>query len=61
MHQALREALANCLVHADYHGRQGLVVIKKQDSITMTNPSGFRIEVDTAKSGGVSAPGTERC
>ena len=25
VHQALREALANCLVHADYYGRQGLV------------------------------------
>ena len=56
VHQALREALANCLVHADYYGRQGLVIIKKRDSITMANPGGFRIEVDAAKSGGVSAP-----
>ena len=56
VHQALREALANCLVHADYYGRQGLVVIKKRDSITMANPGGFRIEVDAAKSGGVSDP-----
>lgn len=28
VHQALREALANCLVHADYYGRQGLVIVK---------------------------------
>ena len=56
VHQALREALANCLVHADYYGRQGLVIIKKRDSITMANPGGFRIEVDAAKSGGVSDP-----
>ncbi len=54
VHQALREALANCLVHADYYGRQGLVIIKKRDSITMANPGDFRIEVDAAKSGGVS-------
>ena len=33
VHQALREALANCLVNADYYGRQGLVVIKKRDAI----------------------------
>ena len=56
VHKALREALANCLVHADYYGRQGLVIIKKRDSITMANPGGFRIEVDAAKSGGVSDP-----
>ena len=56
VHQALREALANCLVNADYYGRQGLVIIKKRDSITMSNPGGFRIEIDAAKSGGVSDP-----
>ena len=56
VHQALREALANCLVNADYYGRQGLVVIKKRDAITMSNPGNFRIEIDTAKSGGVSDP-----
>lgn len=56
VHQALREALANCLVNADYYGRQGLVIIKKRDSIIMANPGGFRIEIDAAKSGGVSDP-----
>ena len=56
VHQALREALANCLVNADYYGRQGLVIIKKRDAITMSNPGNFRIEIDTAKSGGVSDP-----
>ncbi len=54
--QALREALANCLVNADYYGRQGLVVMKKRDAITMSNPGGFRIKIDTAKSGGISDP-----
>ena len=56
VHQALRAALANCLVNADYYGRQGLVIIKKRDTITMANPGGFRIEIDAAKSGGVSDP-----
>ena len=32
VHQALREALANCLVNADYYGRQGLVIVKKRNS-----------------------------
>ena len=56
VHQALREALANCLVNADYYGRQGLVIFKKLDAITMAKPGGFRIEIDAAKSGGVSDP-----
>ena len=56
VHQALREALANCLVNADYYGRQGLVILKKRDGITMCNPGSFRIELDAAKSGGVSDP-----
>ena len=56
VHQALREALANCLVNADYYGRQGLVIVKKKDAITMSNPGSFRIEIDAAKSGGISDP-----
>ncbi len=56
VHQALREALANCLVNADYYGRQGLVIIKKPGVITMANPGAFRIEIDAARSGGISDP-----
>jgi len=56
VHKALREALANCLINADYYGRQGLVIIKKKDIITLSNPGGFRIDVEAAKSGGVSDP-----
>lgn len=56
IHQALREALANCLVNADYYGRRGLVIKKQRDMISMSNPGGFRIEVDAAKSGGISDP-----
>lgn len=56
VHKALREALANCLINADYYGRQGLVIIRKPDEITFSNPGGFRIDVETAKSGGVSDP-----
>ncbi len=56
VHKALREALANCLINADYYGRQGIVIIKKKDKITLSNPGGFRIDVEAAKSGGVSDP-----
>ena len=53
---ALCEALANCLINADYYGRQGVVVFRKRNTIAFSNPGGFRIDVETAKSGGVSDP-----
>ncbi len=56
VHKAIREALANCLINADYYGRQGLVVIKKRGLITMSNPGDFRIELAAARSGGISDP-----
>lgn len=56
VHKAIREALANCLINADYYGRRGLVVLKKKNGITMSNPGNFRIELDAAKFGGVSDP-----
>lgn len=56
VHKALREALANCLINADYYGRQGLVIVKKKESIIFSNPGGFRIDVEAAQSGGVSDP-----
>ena len=56
VHQALREALVNCLVNADYYGRRGVVIIKKPEAITLSNPGGLRIELQTALSGGVSDP-----
>ncbi len=56
VHQAVREALANCLVNADYYGRGGLVVIKRRNEITLTNPGNFRIDIAAAKAGGLSDP-----
>lgn len=56
MAQALREALANCLVNADYEGSQELLIRKYADCITLTNPGSFCIDVESAKSGGVADP-----
>ena len=55
-HQAIREALANCLVNADYYGRQGIVIIKRPEEITLSNPGNSRIELKTALCGGISDP-----
>lgn len=56
VHKAIREALANCLVNADYYGRGGLVIVKRRNEITLSNPGNFRIEIAAAKSGGLSDP-----
>ena len=56
VHNAIREALANCLINADYYGRQGVVIIKKNDYISFSNPGSFRIEISAAKCGGISDP-----
>ncbi|MGI6256171.1 MAG: RNA-binding domain-containing protein [Acutalibacter sp.] len=54
--EGLKEALANCLVNADYYGHPGVVIVKKPQCITFSNPGGFRVGLDTARSGGTSDP-----
>ena len=56
IHEAVREALVNCLVNADYYGRCGVVIKRKLGELTFENPGGFRVPIELAKSGGVSDP-----
>ena len=54
VHKALREALANALVHADYFGRQGVVVEKTFRHLVIANPGCLRIRKEVAIAGGTS-------
>jgi predicted HTH transcriptional regulator len=56
IHEALREALANCVSNADFYGERGLVIRNNIDDIVFENPGIFRIELREALSGGVSSP-----
>jgi predicted HTH transcriptional regulator len=56
VHTALREALANGLIHANYYGPRGLVIHRWPDVITIANPGGMRVSVDDAIAGGLSDP-----
>ncbi|MDR0381712.1 MAG: hypothetical protein LBH86_06965 [Oscillospiraceae bacterium] len=56
VHRALREALANALIHANYYDRRGLVIHRRPQKITIANPGGFRISVHDALVGGLSDP-----
>ncbi|MES2204704.1 MAG: RNA-binding domain-containing protein, partial [Pseudomonadota bacterium] len=53
-HAALREALINTLVHADYSGRLSVLVVKKRDTFIFRNPGGMRVPVAQAQQGGES-------
>ncbi|AEC02359.1 RNA-binding domain-containing protein [Parasphaerochaeta coccoides] len=56
VHKAVREALVNSLVHANYYERRGLVVIKRKNSFEFSNPGGLRICPEAAIDGGLSDP-----
>jgi predicted HTH transcriptional regulator len=56
VHKALREALANCLINADYYGEGGIVIKNYSDKITLENPGVLRIKIEEAISGGISSP-----
>jgi predicted HTH transcriptional regulator len=56
VHKAIREALANSLVNADYYGRRGLVIKNYLDRIEISNPGSFRVPLADAIGGGVSDP-----
>jgi len=54
VHKALREALVNTLVHADYTGRASILVVKRLDMFAFRNPGLMRIPRDYAIKGGES-------
>ncbi len=53
-HQALREALVNCLIHADYSDRASVLVVKSPSGFSFRNPGVMRVPVAQALHGGAS-------
>ena len=56
VHDALNEAVANALVHSNYYGRRGIVIIKHGKEITISNPGTIRITKEEFYAGGNSDP-----
>lgn len=54
VHVALREALVNTLVHADYTGRVSILVVKRPDMFGFRNPGNSRLPLDQVLRGGES-------
>lgn len=56
IHKLLREAITNSVVHADFYGRQGLVIQKSDEGYRLSNPGTVRISISDAIEGGISDP-----
>ena len=56
VHDALSEAVANALVHANYYGKRGIVIVKHGKTITISNPGTIRITKEEFYAGGNSDP-----
>lgn len=56
IHKLLREAVTNMVVHADFYGRQGLVIQKSTEGYKLSNPGSVRISITEAINGGISDP-----
>ena len=53
-HEAIREALVNTLVHADYSGRSSILIVKRPDLFGFRNPGLMRVPPEIAVKGGES-------
>ncbi|UTA47458.1 putative DNA binding domain-containing protein [Simiduia sp. 21SJ11W-1] len=54
LHTALREALVNTLVHADFSGRASVLVVRRPDMFGFRNPGKMRVPIEIATKGGES-------
>ncbi|MBW4601753.1 MAG: putative DNA binding domain-containing protein [Calothrix sp. FI2-JRJ7] len=54
VHEALREALINTIIHADYTGRVPIQIIKRPDMFVFRNPGIMRLSLEDALRGGTS-------
>jgi ATP-dependent DNA helicase RecG len=54
VHEALKEALVNALIHADYSGQGGVVIDRYMDRFEFSNPGTLLVSREQLQAGGVS-------
>jgi ATP-dependent DNA helicase RecG len=56
VHEALREALINTLIHADHQTTHSISIINRREVFTFVNPGRLRISLEQLYQGGISDP-----
>lgn len=56
VHKCIREALSNCLIHAQFDESGSIVVEKRENYFKFANPGNMRVPIDEAFKGGQSDP-----
>jgi ATP-dependent DNA helicase RecG len=54
IHEALREALVNALIHADYRGEGGIVIERSRSRVELSNPGTLLVSYEQLLQGGIS-------
>jgi ATP-dependent DNA helicase RecG len=54
VHEAIREALVNALIHADYRGVGGIIIHKYRSRIELSNPGTLLLPLEQVVQGGIS-------
>jgi ATP-dependent DNA helicase RecG len=54
VHEALREAVVNALIHADYRGQGGIVIERYADRVELSNPGSLLVSREQLLRGSVS-------
>jgi ATP-dependent DNA helicase RecG len=54
VHEAIREALTNAIVHADHQGHGGIVIKRDKNGFEMSNPGSLLVSIEQLRQGGVS-------
>jgi ATP-dependent DNA helicase RecG len=54
IHQSIREATVNALIHADYRGKGGIIIEKYTDRLELSNPGSLLVSIEQLMTGGIS-------
>lgn len=54
VHEAIREALVNSMIHADFRGQGGIIIERYRDRLEFSNPGTLLLGIEQVLKGGVS-------
>ncbi len=54
VHEGIREALVNSMIHADYRGQGGIIIERYRDRLEFSNPGTLLLGIEQILKGGVS-------